>query len=70
MFLGTWADKQKHAANVTLELRRVPSDMNNIAKINEHFARFGTLVNLQVWCFLHLLYRYYLYPRRQVDATA
>ena len=44
----SWADKQKHATNATLELRRIPADMNNIAKINEHFTRFGTLVNLQV----------------------
>ena len=44
----SWSDKQKHAANATLELRRIPADMNNITKINEHFTKFGTLVNLQV----------------------
>jgi len=44
----SWADKAKHASNATLELRRIPADMNNIAKINEHFTKFGTLVNLQV----------------------
>jgi len=48
-----WADKQKYASNATLELRRVPHDMNNIAKINEHFTRFGTLVNLQVCHLVH-----------------
>jgi len=44
----SWTDKQKHPANATLELHRVPPDMNNIAEINEHFARFGTLVHVQV----------------------
>jgi len=45
---ASWSEKQKYASNTTLELRRIPHDMNNITKINEHFARFGTLVNLQV----------------------
>jgi len=45
---STWSNKQKYGSSVTLELRRIPPDMNSIAKINEHFARFGTLVNLQV----------------------
>ncbi|KAM5181148.1 RNA-binding protein 26 [Mantella aurantiaca] len=34
--------------NTKLELRRVPSQMNNISRLNEHFSKFGTLVNLQV----------------------
>nr|DBA33067.1 TPA: hypothetical protein GDO54_000799 [Pyxicephalus adspersus] len=34
--------------NTKLELRRIPSEMNNISKLNEHFSKFGTLVNLQV----------------------
>jgi len=44
----SWTDKQKYTSNATLELRRVPADMNNIAKINEHLTKFGTLTNLQV----------------------
>ena len=34
--------------NTTLEIRKVPHSMNNIAKMNEHFSQFGTIVNLQV----------------------
>ena len=34
--------------NTTLEIRKVPHNMNNIAKMNEHFSQFGTIVNLQV----------------------
>ena len=34
--------------NTTLELRKVPRELNNIAKLNEHFSKFGTIVNLQV----------------------
>uniref|UniRef100_A0A8C5LRE8 RNA binding motif protein 26 n=1 Tax=Leptobrachium leishanense TaxID=445787 RepID=A0A8C5LRE8_9ANUR len=34
--------------NTKLELRRIPPDLNNISKLNEHFSKFGTLVNLQV----------------------
>ncbi|KAK2118949.1 RNA-binding protein 26, partial [Saguinus oedipus] len=33
--------------NTKLELRKVPPELNNISKLNEHFSRFGTLVNLQ-----------------------
>ncbi|KAH3841862.1 hypothetical protein DPMN_115343 [Dreissena polymorpha] len=34
--------------NCTLEVRKIPKEFNNIAKLNEHFARFGTLTNIQV----------------------
>ncbi|KAG8452222.1 hypothetical protein GDO86_004136 [Hymenochirus boettgeri] len=34
--------------NTKLELRRIPPEQNNISKLNEHFSKFGTLVNLQV----------------------
>ncbi len=34
--------------NATLEVRKVPQEFNNIAKLNEHFGKFGTLVNVQV----------------------
>ena len=32
----------------TLELKRIPRDLNNIAKLNEHFQRFGAITNIQV----------------------
>lgn len=34
--------------NTTLEVRKIPQEMNNIAKLNEHFGKFGTLTNIQV----------------------
>ncbi|XP_007900760.1 RNA-binding protein 26 isoform X1 [Callorhinchus milii] len=34
--------------NAKLELRKVPQELNNISKLNEHFSKFGTIVNLQV----------------------
>ncbi|XP_005101070.1 RNA-binding protein 26 [Aplysia californica] len=34
--------------NLTLEVRKIPAEMNNIAKLNEHFGKFGTLTNIQV----------------------
>lgn len=34
--------------NTTLELRKVPRELNNIAKLNEHFSKFGNIVNLQI----------------------
>lgn len=35
----------------TLELKRIPRDLNNISKLNEHFQRFGTITNIQVCAF-------------------
>lgn len=35
----------------TLELKKIPRDLNNIAKLNEHFQRFGTITNIQVCAF-------------------
>ncbi|XP_062982144.1 RNA-binding protein 26 isoform X2 [Elgaria multicarinata webbii] len=34
--------------NTKLELRKVPPELNSISKLNEHFSKFGNLVNLQV----------------------
>ncbi|KAH9507852.1 hypothetical protein Btru_053068 [Bulinus truncatus] len=34
--------------NVTLEVRKIPPELNNIAKLNEHFGKFGSLTNIQV----------------------
>ena len=32
----------------TLEIRSLPVEYNTIAKLNDHFSKFGTIVNLQV----------------------
>ena len=34
--------------NCTLELRKVPTGLNTISHLNDHFAKFGTIVNIQV----------------------
>lgn len=34
--------------NCSLELRKVPRGMNTIAHLNNHFAKFGRIVNIQV----------------------
>lgn len=34
--------------NAKLLVRLIPSELNNISKLNEHFSKFGTIVNLQV----------------------
>ncbi|KAK5935478.1 hypothetical protein CgunFtcFv8_020838 [Champsocephalus gunnari] len=36
------------SANAKLLVRQIPSELNNISKLNEHFSKFGTIVNLQV----------------------
>ncbi|CAL1573266.1 unnamed protein product [Knipowitschia caucasica] len=40
--------KRNHYVNTKLEVRRVPRELNNITKLNEHFSKFGTIVNIQV----------------------
>ncbi|XP_051567320.1 RNA-binding protein 26 isoform X2 [Myxocyprinus asiaticus] len=35
-------------ANTKLAIRQIPPELNNISKLNEHFSKFGTIVNLQV----------------------
>ena len=37
--------------NTTLELRKIPREQNIIANINDHFSKFGIIVNLQVCSF-------------------
>lgn len=39
------------ANNRTLQVRKIPAEMNNIAKLNEHFANFGQIVNIQARSF-------------------
>uniref|UniRef100_A0A6Q2X6P2 RNA binding motif protein 26 n=1 Tax=Esox lucius TaxID=8010 RepID=A0A6Q2X6P2_ESOLU len=34
--------------NTKLAVRQIPPELNNISKLNEHFSKFGTIVNLQV----------------------
>ncbi|XP_029030597.1 RNA-binding protein 27 isoform X2 [Betta splendens] len=40
--------KRNHYVNTKLEVRKIPRELNNIAKLNEHFSKFGTIVNIQV----------------------
>ncbi|KAI5614572.1 RNA-binding protein 26, partial [Silurus asotus] len=34
--------------NTKLAIRQIPPELNNISKLNEHFSKFGKIVNLQV----------------------
>nr|XP_022323156.1 RNA-binding protein 26-like isoform X1 [Crassostrea virginica] len=34
--------------NLSLEVRKIPKEFNNIMAINEHFSKFGNLTNIQV----------------------
>ncbi|XP_075457148.1 RNA-binding protein 27 isoform X2 [Ascaphus truei] len=40
--------KKIHYTNTILEVRKIPQNLNNITKLNEHFSKFGTIVNIQV----------------------
>uniref|UniRef100_A0A8D3DNW9 RNA binding motif protein 27 n=1 Tax=Scophthalmus maximus TaxID=52904 RepID=A0A8D3DNW9_SCOMX len=40
--------KRNHYMNTKLEVRKIPRELNNITKLNEHFSKFGTIVNIQV----------------------
>lgn len=46
--------KKNHYVNTKLEVRKIPRELNNITKLNEHFSKFGTIVNIQV-CILYRL---------------
>ncbi|XP_054072890.1 RNA-binding protein 27 isoform X3 [Rissa tridactyla] len=40
--------KKNQYTNTKLEVRKIPSELNNITQLNEHFSKFGTIVNIQV----------------------
>ncbi|XP_067279292.1 RNA-binding protein 27 isoform X7 [Pseudorasbora parva] len=40
--------KKIYYVNTKLEVRKIPRELNNITKLNEHFSKFGTIVNIQV----------------------
>ena len=48
IFSGAPPRRKFIPGNCTLELKKVPREYNNIAKLNEHFSKFGDIVNIQV----------------------
>lgn len=42
--------KRYYYVNTKLEVRKIPRDLNNITQLNEHFSKYGTIVNIQVRC--------------------
>ena len=46
--VGGYRKPGANNTNTSLEVRKIPRDMNNISKLNEYFGRFGTLTNVQV----------------------
>lgn len=48
---GRLGPKQRathNPANCSLELKKVPRTLNNITQLNNHFSKFGKIVNIQV----------------------
>jgi hypothetical protein len=43
------------SAPATLEIRKIPVEFNTISKLNEHFSKFGTVTNVQVYLIFLLL---------------
>ncbi|KAK4878106.1 hypothetical protein RN001_010612 [Aquatica leii] len=41
--------RTKNPANCSLELKKVPPGLNNITHLNNHFSKFGKIVNIQVF---------------------
>lgn len=40
---------RKNPTNCSLELKKVPPGLNNITHLNNHFSKFGQIVNIQVF---------------------
>ncbi|KAM6251234.1 RNA-binding protein 27-like isoform 3-T3 [Porphyrio hochstetteri] len=40
--------KKNQYTNTKLQVRKIPPELNNITQLNEHFSKFGTIVNIQV----------------------
>lgn len=40
--------RSKNPSNCSLELKKVPTGLNNITHLNNHFSKFGKIVNIQV----------------------
>jgi len=40
--------RHKNPNNCSLELKKVPRGLNNITHLNNHFSKFGKIVNIQV----------------------
>lgn len=46
--LGPRVANQAQQQNCSLELRKIPRGLNQIAHLNNHFSKFGKIVNIQV----------------------
>ncbi|KAL7293373.1 hypothetical protein TKK_0013140 [Trichogramma kaykai] len=46
--LGPKQRAVNNQANCSLELKKVPRNLNNITQLNNHFSKFGKIVNIQV----------------------
>ncbi|XP_061742911.1 RNA-binding protein 26-like isoform X2 [Nerophis ophidion] len=46
--LGYYRRGPFNSPNTKLLVRQIPPELNNISKLNDHFSKFGTIVNLQV----------------------
>lgn len=47
--LGPAGTRMKHnQGNCSLDVKKIPRTMNNITHLNNHFTKFGKIVNIQV----------------------
>lgn len=47
--LGPMGARMKHyQGNCSLDVKKIPRGVNNITHLNNHFAKFGKIVNIQV----------------------
>lgn len=49
LLLLNLGQKPDGSAPATLEIRKIPVEFNTISKLNEHFSKFGTVTNVQVY---------------------
>ena len=53
LYLNDSGQKPDGSGPTTLELRKIPTESNTISKLNEHFSKFGTVTNVQVYIHSH-----------------
>lgn len=54
--------------NCTLELKKIPPGLNTISHLNDHFAKFGTIVNIQVRMIRVLVFHFdEFFPMYRID---
>ncbi len=53
LYFNNLGQKPDGSGPTTLEIRKIPVESNTISKLNEHFSKFGTVTNVQVYIYQH-----------------